>query len=84
MAHLLGEAFEALTDFDGRLWRSMRAVLLQPGRIGRDWFDGRRARWVSPIRLFLLANLLYFFAPGLTDLSLPTRVGSLAFLGLHH
>ena len=71
MAHLLGESFDALTDFDGRIWRSLRAVLLQPGRIARDWFDGRRARWVSPIRLFLLANLLYFLAPGLTDLSLP-------------
>ena len=71
MAHLLGEAFDALTDFDGRIWRSLRAVLLQPGLIARDWIDGRRARWVSPIRLFLLANLLYFFAPGLTDLNLP-------------
>lgn len=71
LAHLLGESFDALTDFDGRIWLSLRAALLQPGRIARDWFDGRRARWIPPIRLFLLANLLYFFAPGLTDLSLP-------------
>lgn len=71
MAHLLGEAFDALTDFDGRIWRSLRAALLQPGRIARDWIDGRRARWVSPIRLALLANLLYFIAPALTDLNLP-------------
>lgn len=71
MAHLLGESFDALTDFDGRIWRSLRAALLQPGRIARDWIEGRRARWISPVRLFLLANLLYFLAPGLTDLSLP-------------
>lgn len=71
MAHLLGETFGALTDFDGRIWRSLRAALLQPGRIARDWIDGRRARWVSPIRLALLANLLYFIAPALSDLNLP-------------
>lgn len=71
MAHLLGESFDALTDFDGRIWRSLRAALLQPGRIARDWIEGRRARWISPVLLFLLANLLYFLAPGLTDLSLP-------------
>ena len=71
LAHLLGEAFEAATDFDGRLWRSLRAALFRPGLVACDWFEGRRARWVSPIRLFLLANLLYFLAPGLTDLSLP-------------
>ena len=35
MAHLLGESFDALTDFDGRIWRSLRAALLQPGRIAR-------------------------------------------------
>lgn len=71
LRHLPGEAFSALTDLDGLLWRSLRASLFQPGRIARAWFDGRRARWVSPIRRFLLANLLYFFSPGLTDLSLP-------------
>lgn len=71
MAHLLGEFFGALTDFDSRIWRSLRATLFQPGRVARDWIDGRRARWISPTRLFLLANLLYFFAPGLTDLNLP-------------
>ena len=71
MAHLLGESFDALTDFDGRIWRSLRAALLQPGRIARDWIEGRRARWIAPGRLFLLATLLCFLAPGLTDLSLP-------------
>lgn len=71
LAHLLGETFGALTDFDGRLWRSLRALMLQPGRIASDWFEGRRAAWISPVRLFLLANLIYFIAPVLTDLSLP-------------
>lgn len=71
IGHLLGEAFGALTDFDSRIWRSLRAVLLQPGRIARDYIDGRRAHWVSPLRLFLLANLLYFLIPSITDLSLP-------------
>ena len=47
MAHLLGESFDALTDFDGRIWRSLRAALLQPGRIARDWIEGRRARWTA-------------------------------------
>jgi len=71
MAHLMGESFGALTDFDSRIWRSLRAILLQPGRIASDWIDGRRARWISPVRLFLFANLIYFIAPVLTDLSLP-------------
>lgn len=71
LGHLFVEFLHGLTDLDGRLWRSLRALALQPGRIASDWSAGRRAAWISPIRLFLLANLLYFLAPVLTDLSLP-------------
>ena len=71
--HLLREFVEALTDLDGRFWRSMRALLFRPGLLSRDWNSGRRARWMSPVALFLLANVLYFFAPGLSDFDLPLR-----------
>jgi hypothetical protein len=70
LSHLLGQAVEQITDLDGRFLRSLRALLLRPGRIARDAMDGRRARWMSPLSLFLLANVLFFFAPGLTDLTL--------------
>jgi hypothetical protein len=71
MRVLMGDLFEALTDLDGRFWRSLRALLLQPGRLSRDWLDGRRQGWMPPMALFLLAALLYFVAPGLTDFQLP-------------
>ena len=72
-SHLLRHFFAAATDLDGKFWRSLLSTLFQPGRLSRDHIDGRRARWMSPISLFLFANLLYFLAPGLTDLSLPFR-----------
>jgi hypothetical protein len=33
--------------------------------------DGRRARYASPISLFVLANVIYFFAPAVSDFNLP-------------
>lgn len=71
LGHLLGEAWRVMTDLDGRFWGSLGALLFQPGRLARDYLRGARARWLSPLTLFLLANLLYFLAPGLTDFSLP-------------
>lgn len=67
---LLGDLVKSLTSLDGRLWSSLRALLFRPGKLSRDWLEGRRARWMSPATLFLLANLLYFFFPALTDFSL--------------
>jgi hypothetical protein len=71
--HLTRQFFEAATDLDGRFWRSLRALLFQPGRLARDWFGGRRAYWMSPAALFLFANLIYFLAPALSDFDLPLR-----------
>lgn len=62
-SHLLRDFFESATDLDSRVWRSVRALLFQPGRLTREYFLGRRARWLSPATLFLLVNLLYFLAP---------------------
>ncbi len=71
LAHLLGEAFRKVTDLDGTLLRSLRLLLFSPGTLSREYLDDRRARYASPISLFLIANVLYFFAPALTDFNLP-------------
>jgi hypothetical protein len=69
--HLVGQFVEAVTELDGRFWGSVKALLFRPGVLSRDYIEGRRVRWMSPMALFLLANLLYFLAPALTDFSLP-------------
>jgi hypothetical protein len=71
LGHLLGEAFHQVTDVDGKLLRSLRLLLFAPGRLSREYLDERRARYSAPLSLFLLANVLYFFAPALTDFNLP-------------
>lgn len=71
MRVLLGQFIEAMTDLDSRFWRSLAALMLQPGRLSREWLEGRRQRWMPPMALFLLATVLYFIAPGLTDFQLP-------------
>jgi hypothetical protein len=58
--HLVREFLAAATDLDGRFWGSVLALLFRPGRLSRDYMNGRRARWMSPIALFLLANVTYF------------------------
>src|SRR6185312_10961961 len=42
--HLVGEAIEGLFEFDGRLWRTLPALFFRPGRLARDYIEGRIAR----------------------------------------
>jgi len=62
---LAGEAFEGLTDLDGRIWQTLPRLALRPGRLTRDYLDGHRASQVPPFRIFLIVVLLVFFTGGL-------------------
>jgi hypothetical protein len=57
---VLHEFFHELLHIDGKLFSSIRQLLLAPGFLTREQFDGRRARWVPPVRLYLVFSVLYF------------------------
>jgi hypothetical protein len=62
---LTAEAFEGLTDLDGRIWQTLPRLILRPGRLTRDYLNGHRASQVPPFRIFLIVVLLVFFTGGL-------------------
>lgn len=64
--HLVAEAFEGLTHFDGRFWQTLPRLAIKPGRLTRDYLDGRRASQIPPFRLYLVVLLLVFFAGSLS------------------
>ncbi len=64
---LVVDFFDEFFRFDSRWWRSVLALLFRPGVLGRAWIEGRRAHYLKPATLFLFANFLYFFAPGVSD-----------------
>ena len=54
------ELFASLTAFEGRIWRSLRSLIFKPGQMAREFSDGARQKWTSPIRLYLATSLLLF------------------------
>jgi hypothetical protein len=52
---------EVLLDFDTRGLKTVRA-LLKPGEITAQYLAGHRARFVPPVRLYILVSLLFFLA----------------------
>jgi hypothetical protein len=71
MSWLLREFTSKMTSLDGKLFRSLLALIFQPGRLGAEWLAGRRIRWISPMGLFVVINVIYFIAPPGSDFSLP-------------
>jgi hypothetical protein len=57
---MAGDAWEELSGYDGRFARTFRLLLRSPGALTLEVLEGRRARYVSPVRLYLVASLIYF------------------------
>ena len=51
---------------EGALWRTLGLLLRRPGRLTREYLDGRRRRYVLPLRLYLTASFLFFLVLKLT------------------
>ncbi len=51
---------------EGELWRTLAMLLRRPGRLTREYLDGRRRRYVLPLRLYLTASFLFFLVLKLT------------------
>lgn len=49
-----------MTNLDGKVALTVRDLLLHPGRLTREYLAGRRARYLPPVRLYLLASVAFF------------------------
>jgi hypothetical protein len=58
--HIVGHAFEAATNANGKLFLTLSAFLRHPGQLTTDYLRGRRKPYIPPLQLFLLANLVFF------------------------
>ena len=57
---LLRDAFGDLLELDSRLWRTLIPLLARPGRLTRDYLEGRRARFMPPFRTYLVLSIFFF------------------------
>jgi hypothetical protein len=63
--HFTREATEDLTHADSRLWGTMSALLFKPGFLTREFLEGRRVRYLPPLRLYLVLSVVFFLIIGL-------------------
>ncbi|WP_296820497.1 DUF3667 domain-containing protein [Brevundimonas sp.] len=73
---LFHEAIEGIAHLDGRIWRTLPVLAINPGRLTREWREGRRVRYLQPLHLFLFAVFLFFTFQSLTGQHLVMLPGS--------
>ncbi len=57
---LLVDAADAFFNFDARFFQSFGWLLIKPWRLTNEFIAGKRARHVHPLRVYLIASVLFF------------------------
>jgi hypothetical protein len=72
-----GEALSAFFNLDGKFPRGLVHLLFFPGKLTRDFLDGRRASQIPPLRGYIVISLLFFLlAPaGDSDMGMTINAG---------
>lgn len=61
MHDLAHDLFHEFLHFDEKILRTLRLLLFKPGALTTEFIEGKRARSIGPIRLYLLASALFFW-----------------------
>jgi len=75
VGHFFHELFEALTHADSHVWATLLPLLRRPGFLTREYFAGRRARYLPPLRVYLFMSVLFFLVSALLGGGTGAHVG---------
>lgn len=54
------EFFASFISYDPKLLKTLSALLLKPGKITRDYINGKRVSYTNPFRFLLSLAIVYF------------------------
>lgn len=59
--HFVEEFLEGLFHFDSKIWLSLKTLFIYPGKITKDFLEGKRVSFVPPMRLYVFFSFIFFF-----------------------
>jgi hypothetical protein len=54
------EATHEFLHLDGKILQTVKLLVARPGELTRQFLAGRRARYITPVRLYLTLSLIFF------------------------
>src|SRR5213080_999333 len=60
--HVLVDLLNEFLNWDSKFFATIGLLILKPWRLTNEFLAGKRVRYVNPLRLYLLASILFFFA----------------------
>ena len=60
--HVIADLLNEFLNWDSKFFATIALLLVRPWQLTNQFLAGHRVRYVNPLRLYLLASILFFFA----------------------
>ena len=60
LKYLFGEILDNVLNLDSKMFSTVKYLLFKPGFLTKEFTEGRRARYVSPVKFYLITSLIFF------------------------
>src|SRR5215468_7249464 len=60
--HVVADLLNEFLNWDSKFFTTIALLIFKPWRLTNEFLAGKRVRYVNPLRLYLLASILFFFA----------------------
>src|SRR5439155_2334874 len=60
--YVVADLLNEFLNWDSKFYTTIALLILKPWRLTNEFLAGKRVRYVNPLRLYLLASILFFFA----------------------
>jgi hypothetical protein len=60
--HVIVDVLDSFLNWDSKFFATLALLIVKPWRLTNDFLAGQRVHYVHPLRLYLLASILFFFA----------------------
>ena len=67
--HVVVDVLDSFLNWDSKFIRSLGLLLWRPGWLTNQFLDGKRVRFVHPLRLYLLVSIVFFLCARLIPVS---------------
>ena len=59
LGSFINSLFEGFLSYDSRFWNTFLLLLTKPGKVSKDYVEGKRARFVNPFQLYLNISIIF-------------------------
>ena len=60
--HVIVDVLDSFLNWDSKFFATIGLLIVKPSRLTNEFLAGKRVRYLNPLRLYLLASILFFFA----------------------